>query len=62
MVRKSQAGAPSLWGPQIMLVIGAGHRNPVTVVTFGLLKLEHGGSPRRFCRGRRRSSSRQSWA
>eukprot|EP00959_Pyramimonas_sp_CCMP1952_P165332 3456124-Pyramimonas_sp.AAC.1 len=33
------ARAPSLWGPQIMLLIRKGHRNPVTVATFGPLSL-----------------------
>eukprot|EP00959_Pyramimonas_sp_CCMP1952_P200409 4191850-Pyramimonas_sp.AAC.1 len=41
------ARAPSLWGPQIMLPIRAGHRKTVTVVTFGPLRLEFGGSIRR---------------
>eukprot|EP00959_Pyramimonas_sp_CCMP1952_P012838 271454-Pyramimonas_sp.AAC.1 len=30
--------------PHFMLVIRAGHRQPVIVATFGLLRLQYGGS------------------
>eukprot|EP00959_Pyramimonas_sp_CCMP1952_P426800 8938937-Pyramimonas_sp.AAC.1 len=45
--RKSQAGATSLWGPQLMLSIRAGHRNPGTILTFGPFKFEYEGRLRR---------------
>ena len=46
-MRKSQAGAPSLWGPHFMFESERVILKPVTVVTFGLLRLEYGGSIRR---------------
>eukprot|EP00959_Pyramimonas_sp_CCMP1952_P386957 8109584-Pyramimonas_sp.AAC.1 len=42
--RTFQAGNPSLWDPQIMLLTRAGHPQRVTVVIFGLFRLEYGGS------------------
>eukprot|EP00959_Pyramimonas_sp_CCMP1952_P024522 514949-Pyramimonas_sp.AAC.1 len=42
VARKSQAGAPPLWCPQLISRTRAGHRNPVTIVTVGLFK--NGGS------------------
>eukprot|EP00959_Pyramimonas_sp_CCMP1952_P364679 7637137-Pyramimonas_sp.AAC.1 len=47
LAKKSQAGASSLWGPQIILLFRAGNRPPVTAVTVGLHLLEDGGSLRR---------------
>eukprot|EP00959_Pyramimonas_sp_CCMP1952_P040219 840726-Pyramimonas_sp.AAC.1 len=43
IAKKSQAGTPSLWGSPITLRTRAGHRNHVTVVTVGLLRLEYEG-------------------
>eukprot|EP00959_Pyramimonas_sp_CCMP1952_P184690 3861750-Pyramimonas_sp.AAC.1 len=39
--RKSQAGAPSLWGPRIILLIRAGHQILLAVATFGLSRCQN---------------------